>query len=269
MTRPPDLLARRGDVLDLMRRAPAGLFADVDGTLAPIRDDPSLAAVDDGARQALGRLAVRMRVVALTGRSAADARRMVGLESVAYCGNHGAEWIEYGLRRIEESAAPYAPRVREIARRAERELAGEGILVEDKGLTFSVHYRMAPDPQAARRRILDFMRRAAAGMRVRDGKMNVEARPPVPLSKGHALRSDARRHGLAAVLAVGDDVTDVDAFRAVAELRRAGEAEGASVAVLGADAPPGLAEAADYAVRDTDDVRDFLLWLADALEAES
>ena len=74
---------------------------------------------------------------------------------------------------------------------------------------------------------------------------------------------------LAAVLAVGDDVTDVDAFRAVAELRRDGEAEGASVAVLGADAPPGLAEAADYAVRDTDDVRDFLLWLADALEAES
>ncbi len=265
MSGSPDLLSNRQEALELMRRGPAGLFTDIDGTLAPICDDPSEATVDENARHALARLAEEMAVVAVTGRGVEEAREMVALSGIAYSGNHGAEWLEDGVRWIESVALPYVPRIREIARRARRETAMEGVLVEDKGPTLSIHYRRTLDPLLARRRILDFTARSASDMRVHDGKMLVEVRPPVDLSKGKALRSYTRRKGLAAVMAIGDDVTDVDAFRAISEMRSAGEVRGASVAVLADDSPDGLAEAADYTVAGPSQVHQFLRWLAGAL----
>ncbi len=265
MSRPPDILRNPQQALDLMRRSPAGLFTDIDGTLAPIHDDPARAAVPEDTRDALARLAGKIAVVAITGRAVEQARDMVALDNIAYSGNHGTEWLEDSVRWIEPAALPYAPRIREIARRAHREAALEGVLVEDKGPTLSIHYRRALDPAAARRRILDFTARAASGMRVRDGKMLVEVRPPVALSKGQAVRSYIRRKGIVAAMAIGDDLTDVDAFRAIAEMRTAGDVRGASVAVLAADAPPALTDVADYAVDGPSGVRQLLHWLAAAL----
>ncbi len=265
MSDPPSLLDHRNEILDLMRQGPAGLFTDIDGTLAPIHSDPFGAVVHGNARQALARLAGVIAVIAVTGRDVEQARSMIALNEVVYSGNHGAEWLEGNSHWIEPAAVPYLPRIHEIARRARREVAMEGLLIEDKGPTLSLHYRNSPDPSAARRTILDFAARAANDMLVRDGKMVVEVRPPVALSKGQALRSFTRRKGLASVMAIGDDITDVDAFTAISEMRRTGEVRGASVAVLAADAPAGLTASADYAVDGPSSVHVFLRWLAGAL----
>ena len=265
MSDPPNILDHRSEILDLMRQGPAGLFTDIDGTLAPIHPDPFGAIVHGNARQALARLAGVMTIIAVTGRDVEQARTMVALNEVVYSGNHGAEWLEGDCHWIEPAAIPYLPRIQEIARRARREVAMEGVFVEDKGPTLSIHYRNSLDPPTARRTILDFAARAASDMLVRDGKMVVEVRPPVGLSKGDALRSFTRRKGLASVLAVGDDITDVDAFTAISEMRRTGEVRGASVAVLAEDAPDGLTAAADYAVDGPSSVHVFLRWLAGAL----
>ena len=56
----PDLWERRADALALLRRAPAALFADIDGTIAPIAPEPSAAAVLPEARDALAALAGRV-----------------------------------------------------------------------------------------------------------------------------------------------------------------------------------------------------------------
>ena len=259
-----DLLTHRSEALALLAHRPACVFTDIDGTLASIVPDPAAAAVPAATRSALAALAGRIAVVALTGRSIADARRMVGLDTLVYCGNHGAEWWEDGAARIEPAAAPYVLRVRETAQAVESVISIPGIIVEDKGASLSVHYRNAPQPEAARAAILDLLSAHAVGMSVREGKMVVEVRAPVSLSKGEAVRSFIRRKGLASALVIGDDRTDAEAFAVVREMREAGEVLGLCAAVATADAPAELLALADYTLADTDAVGQFL----DALSSE-
>lgn len=261
----PDLLAQPDAALALLAHRPACVFTDIDGTLSPIVPDPTAAAVPAATRDTLRALAQRIAVVALTGRSVADARRIVGLDTLVYSGNHGAEWWEDGVARTEPSAAAYAPRVREIAEAVERGIAIPGIYLEQKGASLSVHYRNATEPSGARSAILDFLESHAGGMAIREGKMVVEVRPPVPLSKGEAVRSFIERKGLASALVLGDDLTDVEAFAVLREMREAGEVRGLCVAVATADAPAELLASADYALGDTGAVGRFLAGLSQDL----
>ena len=258
----PDLLRNRGEALALLRRSPACVFTDIDGTLSPIVADPAAATMPVATRAALETLAKRIEVVALTGRSVAHARAMVGLDTVVYSGNHGAEWWEEGAVSIEPAAEPYLERVREIAKAVERGLTIPGALLEDKGVSLSVHYRNTAEPDAARSAILDFLDAHAGGMNIREGKMVVEVRPPVELSKGEAVRSFTRRKGLASALVLGDDRTDAEAFAVIREMRDAGAIHGLCAAVATADAPAELLASADYALADTTAVGRFLTWLS-------
>ena len=257
----PDLLAHRDAALALLRRRPACVFTDIDGTLSPIVANPLAATVPGATRAALEALAERVAVVALTGRSVADARRVLGLDTVVYSGNHGAEWWENGVVSIEPAAEPFFEQVREIAQSVENSIATPGILLEDKGASLSVHYRNASDPATARGAILGFLRTHAGDMAIREGKMVVEVRPPVPLSKGEAVRSFIRRKELASALVLGDDLTDAEAFEVVRDMREAGEVLGLCVAVATADAPAEVLAAADYALADTQAVGQFLAGL--------
>ena len=261
----PDLLAHRNEALGLLRRRPSCVFTDIDGTLAPIVADPAATTVPGATRAALQALAEHVAVVALTGRSVADARRIVGLDTLVYSGNHGAEWWEDGVASIEPAAAPYIPRVLEIAEAVENGMGTPGVLLEEKGASLSVHYRNAREPEAARRDILGFLDAHAEGMAIREGKMVVEVRAPVPLSKGEAVRSFIRRKGLASALVLGDDRTDAEAFAVVREMREAGEVRGLCAAVATADAPAELLAAADYALADTEAVGQLLAALAGEL----
>ncbi len=258
----PDLLAHRDAALALLRRRPACVFTDIDGTLSPIVADPLAATVPPATRLALEALSERISVVALTGRSVADARRVLGLDTLVYSGNHGAEWWEDGVASLEPAVEPYVLRVRETAQAVERGIAIQGTLLEDKGASLSVHYRNAPEPATARAAILGFLRTHAGDMAIREGKMVVEVRPPVPLSKGEAVRSFIRRKELASALVLGDDLTDAEAFEVVREMREERNIRGLCVAVATADAPAELLAAADYALADTQAVGQFLAWLA-------
>ena len=192
---------------------------------------------------------------------------MVGLDSIIYSGNHGAEWLENGAIRAEEAAMPLAQLIQGLAADVQREFADyPGVLLEDKGLALSVHYRSAHDREAARAAILKFMAGSdkAAKLEVDEGRMDVEVRPGAGLSKGAALRSLCERDGLKAVLVIGDERTDAEAFRVVEQLRGGGTMAGLSVAVISGEAPDELIEAADYALDGTGAVEEFLQWLAAA-----
>jgi trehalose 6-phosphate phosphatase len=240
--------------------APAGLLTDFDGTLSPIVEDPAAARLVDGASEALERLAGRMAVVAIvTGRSPVDARRMVGVPGLLVAGNHGTEWLEPGAEVAQ--AVPEAAAVRDrLASLRRRVPERSGVTLEDKGLSATVHYRNAPDPEAARAAILDALGEVGPELELRPGRMSVEIRPVGLGDKGAASRRIIDRFALSGVVVMGDDVTDLDMFGAVAEEREAGRLIGAIVAVAGAggEVPSRVAEAADVVLDGVEEAARFL-----------
>ena len=265
MTLPP-LLDRLDAAARVLAARPAALFLDIDGVLAAIAPRPADAQVAPDVREALAALAERVTVAVLTGRAVADARRMVGVDAAVYVGNHGAEWWESGRAASAPEVAPYLPALRALAEDAARRFPQRGgFLVEDKGASLSLHYRLAPDPERARAEVLEFARQAGAanGLRASEGKMVVEVRAPIDLSKGTALARLAAERGIKGAAALGDDTTDVAMFAALRTLRAQGALDGFAAAVLGEHTPPALVEAADYAVDGPAGVRLFLQWLAE------
>ena len=244
-----------------------GLFVDIDGTLAPIQPRPDKAAVSPDVRDSLEAVARRMSVAVLTGRSAADGKRMVGSDALLYVGNHGMEWIEGGREWVAPEAVPYTGAIRALAADIVAHFSGyEGLIVEDKGPTLSVHHRLTADPSAARAAILDFLtaQGRTEGLRVSEGKSVVEVRPPIELSKGTSLARIVQERGLAAAIAMGDDVTDVDMLLSVRALTTSGALQASiAIAVCGDETPPALLEAADYTVNGPEGVARFLRRLAE------
>lgn len=248
--------------------APVGLFTDVDGTISAIAPSPEAAVLLPGVRELLVEASQRFALVAaISGRGARDTRRLVGLPNLLYIGNHGMETIEPDEQEpvVIPEAASYAPAITMALDAVEERLAGQfpGLLVERKGATGSVHVRRTPNPQAAEQAVEIALREIAlpAGLRVTRGKMVIELRPPVDVDKGQAFIAQIRRHGLAGALYLGDDRTDVDAFRALRRLQEMGECRGVSVAVLHDEAPPELAREADVTLAGVERVPDFLRWL--------
>jgi trehalose 6-phosphate phosphatase len=233
--------------------APAGLATDFDGTLSPIVDDPAAVAAAPGAREALEELARRIAVVALiTGREAQRARRLIGTDLVAIAGNHGVEWMAPGEREVAPD-----PREAEIRAALGRMLAAVptdlGLTIEDKGLSATVHYRNAPDPSAARRRLLEALDTTVDPLIARrHGRMSVEMRAPQLGDKGMAVRTIAERYALSGLVVMGDDVTDLDMFGAAHQLRASGRLRAVVVAVGGDDEVPAeVGAAADVVIADT------------------
>ncbi|MBI4498609.1 MAG: trehalose-phosphatase [Chloroflexi bacterium] len=238
------------------------LFTDIDGTISPIVPVPEEGAVTPRCRAALERLASRLPLVgAVSGRAAAHARAMVGLDGLIYLGNHGLERWPRSVLSPPSSATPEA--LADLAAR----LAGlPGLRLEDKGPVVGVHYRLAPDPEQAREQALSAAHAVAAryGLRVAEGRRVVELRPAVEVNKGTALRALLDEHpDVRAVLYLGDDRTDADAFRALH--RWAADQEGrvaVALAVLSPETPPEVQEHADYALEGVGAVERFLEWLA-------
>jgi trehalose 6-phosphate phosphatase len=210
--------------------ARAAVFLDVDGTLAPIVSRPELAEVPDETRAELERLVSRYALVAcISGRTGAEARRLVGVDGIFYAGVHG-------LELAPEADAWRAPL---------REVAGlDWPWVEDKGLTVAFHWREADDEDAARASLEEVAERGEAlGLEARWGRKVLEVRPPVDADKGTAVRLLLAEHGLRRALYAGDDTTDLDAFAGLDGLEVA-----VRVAVISAEAPPALRESADLTV---------------------
>ena len=263
-------------VVEVLARAPAGLLTDIDGTISRIAPTPDAATVEPAMAATLGRLAGRLALVAaLTGRSAADAARMVGVPGLLYVGNHGLERLGPGAgdgaTGIDPVAARFVPVIRDTlaaAERAARAAGLRGLLFEDKGLTASIHYRLAPDPAGARATLLPIVQGLAdaGGLRLTEGRLVLELRPPVRGNKGTALAALVDDYALAGVVFLGDDVTDLDAIAELRRLRDAGRTIGLAIGVVASESPPALREAVDLAVPGVDGAAALLAAVADQLE---
>jgi trehalose 6-phosphate phosphatase len=216
----------------------SALCLDFDGTLAAIVPDPVGARPWPGVTALLARLAARFALVAvISGRPADFLLEVLGSPP-------GVRLIGlYGLGQVGPDARPWEPVIAATVARA-RAQAPDGVYVEPKGLTVTLHWRNAPEAGAWAH---EFAAReeAGGGVRVYPGRMSLELRPPIDVDKGTVVRSLVE--GMRAVAVFGDDLGDLPAFEAVAELAPRGVAV-ARVAVIDAESDDRVAAASDLVV---------------------
>jgi trehalose 6-phosphate phosphatase len=234
------------------------LLLDVDGVLAPIVDDPAAAAVPEQLQQLVQRAADRTALVGIvTGRGLERAQEMVPVRGAWYAALHGTYLVSPdGVEdRCEVSAGS----------RAHVEIAAQlaqtvGWAYEDKGATVTIHFRQrgnlgqVVDPNHVRAQLMTVIN--PLKVEIHDAKQVLEVKPKGARTKGDAIRilSAAAPDRAQVVVFIGDDLTDLDGFRAIDELRASQGAPGTAaesplrfvkVAIGGEEVPPALAEAAD------------------------
>ena len=204
------------------------VFLDYDGTLSPIVDRPRDAILPKRTQQVLQELvrSFDCKVAVISGRELSDVQKRVGVKGIVYAGNHGLE-IEGPQIRFK-SFAP--PRWRGFINRlyvtlSQRFSAVPGVIVENKGLTLSVHYRLVPEDGRAGVKttfhetvIVPAVKNKVS---IKTGKCVLEVRPPTAWDKGKAVAWLLARQEFYTKdkqvfpIYVGDDVTDEDAFKAI------------------------------------------------------
>jgi trehalose 6-phosphate phosphatase len=243
-------------VLTPLRADPprGAVLTDIDGTLAPIVERPELAAVPDGARAVLAELSGRFGIVGcISGRRAAEARDLVGVEGIAYAGNHGLELLLPGdseprldpsLEGREDAAGTFLGELDTDA------LLAAGLRVEDKGPIQALHWRGAANEQAAAARAREIAAEGGKrGLEPRWGRMVLELRPAGGGGKDAAVGALIGSGQFAAAIYGGDDRTDLDAFARLRRLRDEGQLDAAvCVGVVSDEAPADLEEESDVTV---------------------
>ncbi|MFA4888890.1 MAG: trehalose-phosphatase [Candidatus Omnitrophota bacterium] len=204
------------------------LFLDYDGTLTPIVETPEKAVISREAKDLLKRLSKKSHcsVAIISGRSLSDIKGLIGLKDIIYAGNHGLE-IEGPKIKFESQVSP---RLKSIIRHIYEDAVSKfskikGVLIEDKGLTISVHYRLVDEKDVQEfvsifnEIINPYIVRSK--IRIDSGKKVYEIKPPLMWDKGKAVLWLLARQQFALgekrifPVYIGDDVTDEDAFKAL------------------------------------------------------
>jgi len=189
------------------------LFAfDLDGTLAPIADDPENIEVSAAVKGELACLKDAAAVAIITGRSRSNAQKHLGIVPDYLIGNHGAEGLPGWEDRLENFRL-LVGKWDEQLRSMLPDSISPGILIENKGLTLSVHYRMAPNRKTAHAHVLRAIYCLEPKPRRVTGKYVENLLPVASPDKGTALLDLMQRDGCQKGFFAGDDITDEDVFR--------------------------------------------------------
>ena len=242
--------------------AATAILADFDGTLAPIITDPAAVQPLPGVGHLLNQLSDRFGMVAV-----------VSGRPVSFLADRlrpAARLLLVGLYGLERSAGPgqvvTAPGGEEWRRVVEASVARlasevpDGVTVEPKGLTVTVHWRR--DPARAETAVaLAEAEAAATGLEAHRGRMSIELRPPLAIDKGSVTAELVEAYAAGCFL--GDDLGDLPAFAA---LDRVSENRGTftvKVAAVDDESSPEVAAAADVVVGGPQGALAVLSWLAD------
>jgi trehalose 6-phosphate phosphatase len=226
-----DLRSSAGEalLLEALRGRPL-LALDFDGTLSPLVAQPAAAAMDPRVPPLLAPLMAKMPVAIVSGRGIVDLAARVPVKGLLLVGNHGNEWGR------EETAAPPAalasplaatPPLAAAERRAWQQQVcldwaaalaaplaalGDGIAFEAKSVSLSIHYRLMPDPEQARRQLVKLVGELRPAPEIIEGKFVLNLMAPGLVTKFEAIQELVQRHNRGTVIFVGDDVTDERVF---------------------------------------------------------
>ncbi len=242
------------------------ILTDIDGTISEIADTPEEAVVTPSMQKELFKLKEKFQMVGvISGRSAQNAKAMIGIDGILYVGNHGMEYIKDDESFIDPEAVKYLANIKKIAEKLKNsELSKiEGLMFEDKGICISIHYRKCELQENARKRILDALNDSidTKELKVIEGRKVVELKPPISRDKGFIVEKILKKYDLNRVIYLGDDITDFDAFTKFNELEKKGKIKTASILVLSSEIPDYVKSSSLYYVRSVDEVQKFFKWL--------
>lgn len=256
------------DHLDLiqeaLRRYPLGLITDVDGTISETAPTPQEARVSPLCQRYLAALATHLTLVAaVSGRPATQIRDMVGIDGMVYIGNHGMERWKRNQPEFSPRSHKYLGVMQSVVEELAPLLAMEGVSIENKGVTATIHYRLSLEPQIAERKILNTVETSALarGLRITRGRMAIDLAPPIDVNKGTAVLDLIREYNLHGGLYLGDDSTDIDAFRAVRNASRGSDFQGFAIGITSPEMPESLIREVDFTLHGVSDVERFLKWM--------
>lgn len=252
----PHLLKEWPQVSQRLREASRVLLLfDYDGTLTPIVSRPELAVLSSEVRRLLEKLSVKSKFVVgvISGRSLDEVREKVQVAGITYAGNHGLEIAGPGVDFLHPEAGELRPVLCLIYQYLAQRLGEyQGVIVENKGLTLSVHSRLTPDQllqqveSTFNATVAPFQ--AAGQVKITFGKKVSEVRPNVEWHKGRAIAKLLELYPEASLAVFfGDDVTDEDGFAAMQEVDGigvfVGPADHPTRANYRVDSPEQVAEA--------------------------
>lgn len=186
------------------------LAFDFDGTLAPIVARPAEARIPTAVAVRLSWLVERLPVAIITGRSVADVRGRLGFTPHYIVGSHGAEDESDPLGTAARASA-LGP-LREVLAARGAALADAGILIEDKGQSVALHYRLSRGREHALALIRELLSSTQVPLHIFSGKMVVNAAASGAPDKAHAVRALLARSGASCAVFAGDDVNDEPVF---------------------------------------------------------
>jgi trehalose 6-phosphate phosphatase len=260
----PPALASWPELLARLRGRDLAVFLDYDGTLSPIVENPERAFLPEATREVMRALAARCPVAVVSGRGREKVAEFVALGELYYAGSHGFDITgpDPAIRWQPDAAVlDHMARATAKLRQALADAAIPGVEVEEKHFSTAVHYRkVAPAlvPQVERR--VEQVLAGEPDLQKTHGKKVLELRPRIDWHKGRAVLWLLESLGLdrddVLPIYVGDDVTDEDALEAL---------RGRGLGVLVAERPRPTA--AEYALRDCDEVRELLARLVAYLDA--
>src|ERR687886_1848931 len=213
-----DELARLLDV-----RSPA-VFLDYDGTLTPIVNRPEDAVISHGMRRTVRELAGRCPVCVVSGRDRRGVQELMGLDNLIVAGSHGFDiWSPKEGTIEREEGAEFEALLDEVKARLHEEIDPiEGALVEPKKASVAAHYRLVPEEERPKvKEVVDtILAEHPDELKITPGKMVYEIQPKLDWDKGKAVLYLLRTLNLdredVLPFYLGDDVTDEDAFGALA-----------------------------------------------------
>ena len=183
---------------------------------------------------------------------------------MVYIGNHGLErWAE-GHSELTKDVKDYPKVIKAVTEELSRLLSIEGISIENKGITATIHYRLCPEPETAMRDILAALENSvqAKSLRILPGRMAINLLPPVEASKGTAVSELVQEYNLQGGIYLGDDLTDIDAFRAIHAASHDLDFQGFAIGITSQEMPEKLVVEADFILNEVSDVERFLKWLS-------
>jgi len=248
-----------------LKRSPFGLITDVDGTISKTAPTPQEAKVSPLCRYYLSSLCNHLALIAaISGRPAVEVRNMIKIDGMVYIGNHGLErWAE-GHSEFSKNAQDYSGVIKSAIEELTPLLSIEGISIQDKGITATIHYRLCPEPQLVEREIITAIEASpqASSLRIIKERMAIDLLPPVKADKGTTILDLIQEYNLQGGIYLGDDVTDIDAFRAIRAACRDLNFQGFAIGIVSPEMPENLVAEADFTLNGVNDVERFLKWMS-------
>lgn len=200
--------------LDAIVRPGVLCVFDFDGTLAPIVPQPDDAHLPAPVRLRLQALQLHAPVAILTGRALNDIAARLDFNADFMIGNHGLEGLpDSAHRRTGYEQVCNGWRNALQAALADGSRFEPTLLLEDKLISLSLHYRHARNQALARQQLLALFATLSPAPRIIAGKCVFNLLPEGSGDKGTAFEQLMRLSGATSAVYVGDDVTDEDVFQ--------------------------------------------------------